>query len=224
MPHLQAAYRFGNNSAGGSPRSDRGKPRVLLAIATAFGLGYLPKAPGTWGSLGGIVLAMIPYWLLSLAAPQGTEIVSYSLLSGPEVQPLILFQMILTVIVALIGVWSAHRAAMYWSARDPQKVVIDEVSGQHLALLLGGFWPWHAVPATSPWTNFYPISGNRFPRGKPNLFPAAWESWPMTGSREFTRRWDSGSPGRSGFKSYRTQGFVGRGFSRDIQESDKLGL
>ncbi len=27
------------------------KPRVSLAIATAFGLGYLPKAPGTWGSL-----------------------------------------------------------------------------------------------------------------------------------------------------------------------------
>src|SRR6267378_367022 len=92
------------------------KPRVSLAIATAFGLGYLPKAPGTWGSLGGIALAMIPYWLLSLAAPPGTEIVSYSLLSGPEVQPLILFQMILTVIVALIGVWSAHQAAMYWSA------------------------------------------------------------------------------------------------------------
>ena len=158
------------SSAGRSPRSDRGKPRVSLAIATAFGLGYLPKAPGTWGSLGGIVLAMIPYWLLSLAAPPGTEIVSYSLLSGPEVQPLILFQMILTVIVALIGVWSAHRAAMYWSARDPQKVVIDEVSGQHLALLLGGFWPWHAVPATSPWTNFY------------TDHPVLWANHPLGGS------------------------------------------
>jgi phosphatidylglycerophosphatase A len=134
--------------------SEKRKPRISLAIATAFGLGYLPKAPGTWGSLGGIVLAMIPYWLLSLAVPPGTELVSYSLLSGPEVQPLILIQLLLTVIAALIGVWSAHKAAMYWSAKDPQKVVIDEVSGQHLALLLGGFWPWHTVHESSIWTKF----------------------------------------------------------------------
>jgi hypothetical protein len=42
--------------------------------------------------------------------------------------------------------------------------------------------------------------------------------------RESTQRWGCGLRERSGFKSYRTQGFVGRGFSRDIQESDKLGL
>ncbi len=30
----------------------------FLAIATAFGLGYLPKAPGTFGSLGGIALTL----------------------------------------------------------------------------------------------------------------------------------------------------------------------
>src|SRR6266446_9945168 len=49
------------SSAGRSPRSDRGKPRVSLAIATAFGLGYLPKAPGTFGSLGGVALTLL-YW------------------------------------------------------------------------------------------------------------------------------------------------------------------
>ena len=38
------------------------RPRVALAIATGFGLGYLPKAPGTWGSLGGVVLVMFPFW------------------------------------------------------------------------------------------------------------------------------------------------------------------
>jgi phosphatidylglycerophosphatase A len=130
------------------------KPRVSLAIATAFGLGYLPKAPGTWGSLGGIVLAMIPYWLLSLAVTPGTEIVSISLGSRREGDPSISFQIILSAIVAVIGVWSAHRTALYWSAKDPQKVVIDEVSGQHLALLLGGFWPRHAMPATDAWIRY----------------------------------------------------------------------
>ncbi len=120
------------------------KPRLSLAIATAFGLGYLPKAPGTFGSLCGIVLAMLPYWLLSLALAPGTELVSYSFMSGPDVEPAIFLQIILTVTVALIGVWTADRAAKYWNTKDPQRVVIDEVSGQQLTLLFGGFWPLHS--------------------------------------------------------------------------------
>ena len=32
------------------------------------------------------------------------------------------------------------------------------------------------------------IFGSHFPRGKPNRFPAAWESWRTIGSPEFTRR------------------------------------
>jgi len=243
------------SSAGRSPRSDRGKPRVSLAIATAFGLGYLPSAPGTFGSLAGIALAMFPFWFMLLGAWAlgGIGVANVSL-GALTLDPFIFIQCLLTVGVALIGVWTADRVAKYWSTKDPQRVVIDEVSGQQLALLLGGFWPWYAQPTSISsyghpilWSShplstsmvilpnwkylllalyFFEcsISGNRFPPGKPNLFPAAWESWPMTGSREFTRRWDSGSRERSGFKSCRTQGFVGRRFSRDIQESDKLGL
>src|SRR4029077_6299089 len=53
--------------------------------------------------------------------------------------------------IAFVGLWSAHRAAKYWKIKDPQRVVIDEVSGQQLALLLGGFWPRHAATANNPW-------------------------------------------------------------------------
>ena len=35
--------------------SPRKKPRLALALATSFGVGYVPKAPGTFGSLVGIV-------------------------------------------------------------------------------------------------------------------------------------------------------------------------
>src|SRR5882762_1944000 len=56
------------SSAERSPRFDRGKPRVSLAIATAFGLGYLPSAPGTFGSLAGMILAMSPLWFMTLGA------------------------------------------------------------------------------------------------------------------------------------------------------------
>ena len=44
------------------------KPRVSFGIATAFGLGYLPKAPGTFGSLAGVALTVF-YW--SLMVPYG---------------------------------------------------------------------------------------------------------------------------------------------------------
>jgi phosphatidylglycerophosphatase A len=42
----------------------------------------------------------------------------------------------LLVLLGAIGVWSASRTAAYARIEDPQFVVIDEVAGQHLALLL----------------------------------------------------------------------------------------
>src|SRR5713226_7128760 len=35
------------------------KPRLALAIATALGVGYIPKAPGTFGSLVGVATAFL---------------------------------------------------------------------------------------------------------------------------------------------------------------------
>src|SRR5437667_9731464 len=35
------------------------KPRLALAVATALGVGYAPKAPGTFGSLVGVITAML---------------------------------------------------------------------------------------------------------------------------------------------------------------------
>ncbi len=37
------------------------KPRLALFIATACGLGYIPVAPGTWGSLAGLLVAYFPF-------------------------------------------------------------------------------------------------------------------------------------------------------------------
>jgi phosphatidylglycerophosphatase A len=132
--------------------SAKRKPFVSLAIATAFGLGYIPRAPGTFGSLAGLVLAIFPFWLRMIVAilwPKGS---GFSFGQSPAVDPAVFFQILLTVVLALVGVWSAHRAASYWHARDPQKIVVDEVSGQHLALLLGGFWPRHALPPFNIWS------------------------------------------------------------------------
>src|SRR6476661_7138238 len=42
-----------------APQPRLGKPRLALAIATALGVGYIPKAPGTFGSLVGVATAFL---------------------------------------------------------------------------------------------------------------------------------------------------------------------
>jgi phosphatidylglycerophosphatase A len=117
-----------------NPEPARRKPRVALLLATAFGLGYLPKAPGTWGSLGGAALALSPWWLSRLcwrgAVPW----------SGPA-DPFLLFEGLLALTTAAVGPWAAGRAEKFFGTKDPQKVVIDEVSGQQITLVLGGLGP-----------------------------------------------------------------------------------
>jgi phosphatidylglycerophosphatase A len=93
------------------------------------------------GSLGGILLATLPAWFKLFSARTSGGFIVYVAFS---VDPFVLFQCYLAGVIALIGVWSAHRAANFWGIKDPQQVVIDEVSGQQLALLLGGFWPLHS--------------------------------------------------------------------------------
>ena len=98
-----------------NPKTDAApqKPAIALLIATGLGLGYLPKAPGTWGSLLGVALALA---------------VSYSSAFLPLLVGLIL-------LTSLAGVWAADRAAAHLGKKDPQIVVVDEVSGQLIAYL-----------------------------------------------------------------------------------------
>ena len=129
------------------------KPRFALFVATAAGLGYFPKAPGTLGSLAGLVLTLVPWWALVVVGiiPADSNFVT----TGPHANthdPLVQCQVWIFLTVGALGVWAASRAASYWSQKDPQRVVIDEVSGQHLALFLGCVLPlwWKPQP---PWIN-----------------------------------------------------------------------
>src|SRR5580704_3885905 len=86
-----------------APESTRRKPRISLAIATAFGLGYLPKAPGTWGSAAGLLLSwgFLKLWqhmILLEGRPNRAISVPYAL-------PAIL----VIVLVGLVGLWAANR-------------------------------------------------------------------------------------------------------------------
>jgi len=80
-------------------------------VATFFYLGKLPFAPGSWGSLGALLL-----WLL---LP-------------------ITFSVHLSVIIILfvLGVYSSSKMAKYLDEHDPSEVVIDEVVGMGISLFM----------------------------------------------------------------------------------------
>ena len=85
--------------------------RLALAIATVGGIGYVPFAPGTFGSLPGLAAAWAAQaWL------------------GPwSAVPL-------AAVLAAVGIAVSGRAARALGRPDPGPVVIDETAGQVLAL------------------------------------------------------------------------------------------
>ncbi len=117
-----------------SPPSLR-DPAALLA--TWFGAGLLPKAPGTWGSLAALPFA----W--ALVHVGGETALGLGVL-----------------LVFLAGWWAAGRFAAARGIDDPGSVVIDEVAGQWLALLAArsdllsyaiGFLLFRVFDIVKPW-------------------------------------------------------------------------
>jgi phosphatidylglycerophosphatase A len=145
-----------NTEAAATAEAPPNKPRLALAIATALGVGYIPKAPGTLGSLIGIAVAILTHpvslivFIGFLFFQSGLGI-DLPVLGGHSAPVLLLVpSLVAFIIVGLIGVWSSSRAAAYAGAKDPQYVVIDEVSGMQLTLILAivplGL-PTHLLPA-----------------------------------------------------------------------------
>jgi len=132
-----------NPSAVPALETSRKKPRLAFALATALGTGYIPKAPGTIGSLIGMIVAIVthPISLLEFLAVVvfrfGGVGIDVPMLNGRPAPFLWLAPPLIAVLlVGLLGVWSASRVAEYEGTKDPQYVVIDEVSGMHLTLVL----------------------------------------------------------------------------------------
>jgi len=95
----------------GSPSaSDRSG--FARAIATVFGIGRLPGAPGTWASVAALPVA----WAIQSAFG------SIGLLMAG-------------VGLFVVGVWAASAIERASGRRDPAEVVVDEVAGQWLTLV-----------------------------------------------------------------------------------------
>ena len=87
------------------------RPLLGLAVATVFGVGYAPVAPGTFGSAAGLLV----WWLLPpSAAVQAVAIAA----------------------IFIAGCWSGSIAERHFGRPDPGQVVIDEVMGVLITLFL----------------------------------------------------------------------------------------
>jgi phosphatidylglycerophosphatase A len=87
--------------------------RLAFLIATWFGCGRSPKAPGTVGSLAAVAIAFALHYFTGIAG---------------------WWFLVLAAALFLPAVWSADVVARVSKVKDPQFVVVDEVLGQGIAL------------------------------------------------------------------------------------------
>lgn len=113
--------------------------RLALLCSSALGLGRLPIAPGTWGSLGGIAVYVLLGWSLPLWGGEGW---------GPGSQRWLIALAVAIVALSLVGVWTATVVAAQLKKADPGVVVIDEIAGQLIALLPLASLDWRWLLAT----------------------------------------------------------------------------
>jgi phosphatidylglycerophosphatase A len=93
-------------------------PRVAWWIATGLGSGYLKPAPGTWGSLAGLLA-----WSLMVTGMNSAHarLTPYLLYSAP-------------LALSLLAVWASDRVVKETGQKDPSFIVIDEWAGVWFAL------------------------------------------------------------------------------------------
>jgi len=86
------------------------RPSLAHVLATWFGCGHVPYAPGTAGTLGAVPLYL-------LLRPLGHHAVFAA-----------------SMVITAVGIWAAEIVAKDLGTKDPQIVVIDEVAGVLLTL------------------------------------------------------------------------------------------
>jgi phosphatidylglycerophosphatase A len=111
--------------------------RLGVFIATCAHVGYVPVAPGTFGSAVGLLV----YYVVRRQGSAGVEV---GVLAA----------------VTVIGLWSATEAEHHFGGIDPGPVVIDEVVGMLMTLALHpvniagaiiGFLIFRVLDVVKPW-------------------------------------------------------------------------
>jgi phosphatidylglycerophosphatase A len=119
-----------------APAQTPAPPRLAFLIATVFGIGYSPQAPGTLGSLVGLAIYAVVSFGIPIKAFAFGAAISPGVTAGGRAMGLAITCAAIAVVLAFVGVWAANRVVAFSGIKDPQFVVIDETSGQFLGLFL----------------------------------------------------------------------------------------
>jgi phosphatidylglycerophosphatase A len=128
---------------GRAPRERSLRDYAALAIATC-GVGLIPLAPGTWGSLVGVGLYLV-------ARAASVQAFVYAKARGWSTPPLESLHTTLVlsmlIVMTIAGIWAASRCESLLARKDPGAVVVDEVIGQLLTFVFlpAGIGAWAIV-------------------------------------------------------------------------------
>jgi phosphatidylglycerophosphatase A len=139
------------------PASTASARKTLWAwvVATFFGAGFGKPGPGTWGSVAAVLLWAAFAWGFH-----------------PTPQALLLALLVGVALTLILGIPAATIVARQSGRRDPQIVVIDEVTGQWIALL-GSRADWrHALIALTLF-RLFDIT-KPFPIRRLEALPGGW--------------------------------------------------
>lgn len=113
-------------------------PLFPKLIATSFGVGFLPVAPGTWGAILAVIL-WLPLYIW--ATPVVTLWVTVSA----------------TVVYCVLGTWASTVSERYWG-KDPVIACADETVGQWFSLIpVTPFCPWWEIILSLALFRFFDI-------------------------------------------------------------------
>ena len=141
--------------------------RVILFVAEGFGAGRIPFAPGTFGTVVGFawlwILVSVPFFIPVDAAG---------------------FYMGGTIAGVLASVWIGGRAENILGLKDPDRIVIDEITAIPVAWLFFFFGSLHTdmMPEVSAWMKVLSV----FVLFR--LFDI-WKPWPVKQSQYLPGGW-----------------------------------
>ena len=107
------------NKRGKIARPQNATDWLAVFLATGFGAGLIPFAPGTFGSLVGVAIA-------------------YLIIVTHQSAPLLLLNgmLVASLLFTWLGLWASTRAEKLFERKDASQIVIDEVAGQLIAYVL----------------------------------------------------------------------------------------
>jgi phosphatidylglycerophosphatase A len=141
---------------------------MLLWLAQGFGLGRIPFAPGTFGSLGGLALFAVLIW------PGRWDVYLFGCLAALG-----------------LSVWSCGHAEKVLGRTDPGCVVMDEIAAMPCCF---GAWLVTLTSGARPWPGLEFFLTGRGLLGTAAVFCLfrlfdIWKPWPVRQSQRLPGGW-----------------------------------